>query len=836
MTVDLHRANRKNVFHYCFRSLFFLLILSNSPVFAQSTNNNPWVKIANGHLWVLSSDNVTYTPYFIKAVGYQPTPIGRYPSDWGYATTDLHKYTGMNNNIYDDPVILNRDFKLLQTMNANTIRIWSGAKSIVSCQCTNNGRDTGYITNAATTANTDKTQNTLDLAAKYGLKVIAGFWVNPLTFDASNNIGSIDDNGNPLTGQDIIKNFVNYVNTYKGNSAILFWAIGNENNYQLIGQGPVLLTTFESISSHGAAIYAWLQQNNYLDFDGNVLADVNSTAFQGALNAELISINDSTDYSTILNILITAHGTNLTPQQLSAWYALVNAMAKAAHLAEDPAYNTGGKNYHPVAIINGEIAEIGNSTDGAADFQLPDLDIWGVNAYRGQSFGTFFSDYAIKSQKPLWISEFGVDAFVTSNIPANIAGINDWTVTNPAIIAGQGQEDQTVQSSWDTALWNEIFANSNVTIGGSLMEYSDEWWKPYEFYCGNNSSSCDSTQNHFGSPYSVFPDHYMNQEWFGIMAISSNQTSSSPLQWGPDTMTPRLVYTNLQALWALPSTPTGLTATPLNAQVELVWNASPGAASYNVKRASVSGGPYTTIINWIYPTFADLPLNNGTTYYYVISAVNANGESSNSAQVSATPVLPLSPSIPTGLNATAGSGKVVLSWSASTGGATGYYVKRATTNGGPYTPIVGLGLTTLTDNKVTNGITYYYVVSAVNSSGNGSVESNNSAQVSATPIAPHSAPVQATPIDLPATPVGLKAIGGIARVTLFWKPVFRAASYKVMRLEKGSLFYTFCQIVPGPYLLDTSVVNGTTYFYKVEAVNASGQSAYSEPVSAKPTP
>ena len=55
------------------------------------------------------------------------------------------------------------------------------------------------MTNAGNTINVNTTQNTLDLAASYGLKVIAGFWVNPLTFDANNNIGSTDDNGNTLT-------------------------------------------------------------------------------------------------------------------------------------------------------------------------------------------------------------------------------------------------------------------------------------------------------------------------------------------------------------------------------------------------------------------------------------------------------------------------------------------------------------------------------------------------------------------------------------------------------------------------------------------------------------
>jgi hypothetical protein len=203
---------------FFFVSFLFVFHSSSSaqtPSNANICTQTQCVKIQNGYLSVLSSDNVSYVPYFIKAVGYQPTPVGRYPSDWGYASTDPRS---INNNIYDDPNILNRDFSLLQQMNANTVRIWNGAKSTVSCACANNGRFQDYITNAGTTANADTTQNTLDLAAAYGLKVIAGFWLNYLTFDG-NNIGSIDNNGNALSRQDIINNFVNYVNTYQGNRA-----------------------------------------------------------------------------------------------------------------------------------------------------------------------------------------------------------------------------------------------------------------------------------------------------------------------------------------------------------------------------------------------------------------------------------------------------------------------------------------------------------------------------------------------------------------------------------------------------------------------------------------
>jgi Glycoside hydrolase family 44/Fibronectin type III domain len=86
-----------------------------------------------------------------------------------------------------------------------------------------------------------------------------------------------------------------------------------------------------------------------------------------------------------------------------------------------------------------------------------------------------------------------------------------------------------------------------------------------------------------------------------------------------------------------PPAPTGLTATPGNAQVGLSWSASTGATSYNVMRGTANGGPYTTTSSPATTSYTDPGLTNGTTYYYVVTAVNANGTSGDSNQASATP-------------------------------------------------------------------------------------------------------------------------------------------------------------------------------------------------------
>jgi hypothetical protein len=89
-----------------------------------------------------------------------------------------------------------------------------------------------------------------------------------------------------------------------------------------------------------------------------------------------------------------------------------------------------------------------------------------------------------------------------------------------------------------------------------------------------------------------------------------------------------------------PAAPTGLTATAGDTQVSLTWNTVAGAASYTIKRSTTSGGPYTTIQSNVTTTsFTNTGLTNGTTYYYVVSAVNTQGESANSSQVSGVPVV-----------------------------------------------------------------------------------------------------------------------------------------------------------------------------------------------------
>ncbi len=174
--------------------------------------------------------------------------------------------------------------------------------------------------------------------------------------------------------------------------------------------------------------------------------------------------------------------------------------------------------------------------------------------------------------------------------------------------------------------------------------------------------------------------------------------------------------------------------TPANGMVTLTWN-PPGNTGgspikgYDIYRGSVTGQEmfYSTVTG---TTFTDPSLTNGRTYYYYITAVNNVGEGPRSVEVSATPVT--TPNAPSALIANAGSAQVTLNWTAPAvnGGSTvTYYRVYRSTSKGEEVFLSNSFSTSYIDNDLTDNVTYYYEVSAVNAIGEGPM----SAEVSAKP-------------------------------------------------------------------------------------------------------
>jgi len=279
--------------------------------------------------------------------------------------------------------------------------------------------------------------------------------------------------------------------------------------------------------------------------------------------------------------------------------------------------------------------------------------------------------------------------------------------------------------------------------------------------------------------------------------------------------------------------PTDLSATGGTAQVSLAWAAPTGGSapeSYNIYYSTSSGvTPATgTKISGVTGTsYTQSSLTNGTTYYYVVTAVYGVGESAASNQASATPSVPVViPAAPANLAATAGNAQVSLTWTASAG-ATSYNLYWSTTTG--VTPVNGTKISNIssasyTQTGLTNGTTYYYVVTAVDSAG----ESSASAQASATPVAPVTAPV---------APTSLSATAGNAQVSLTWAASSGASSYNLYWSTTAGVTPangTKISGITSPSYVQTGLTNGTTYYYVVTAANSGGESPASNQASATP--
>ncbi len=284
-----------------------------------------------------------------------------------------------------------------------------------------------------------------------------------------------------------------------------------------------------------------------------------------------------------------------------------------------------------------------------------------------------------------------------------------------------------------------------------------------------------------------------------------------------------------------PAAPAGLNAVGGTGQVTLSWTSVSNATSYNLYYATTSGVTTTssTKVASVSSPYVQTGLTAGTTYYYIVTAVNSTGESAPSSQASAgtasAPPVPTAPAAPAGVIATGGTNQVTLSWN-SVSTATEYNVYYATASG--VTKANGTKIANVTSPSVlanlTASTTYYYIVTAVNSTG----ESAASIQVAATTLAPVPTPTA------PAAPTGVTAVGGANQATITWPAVPGAASYNIYWSTTSGVNKTSGTKVAGvtsPYV-KTALSAGTTYYFIVTAANSVGESAASAQATATTNP
>jgi len=153
---------------------------------------------------------------------------------------------------------------------------------------------------------------------------------------------------------------------------------------------------------------------------------------------------------------------------------------------------------HPVASVYGSLP----SSETLRELSV--IDVWGANFYYGLGFhdeelggsGDLFEEWARRSGKPLFIGEYGADAWDTRN--------------NRTDYAAQAE----ALSSLTGAIVNQSSVlEGGVCLGGMVFEFADEWWKDWT----GNATTHDDTGFDWG--HGPHPDFRFNEEWWGLLDI-----------------------------------------------------------------------------------------------------------------------------------------------------------------------------------------------------------------------------------------------------------------------------------------------------------------------------
>ena len=245
----------------------------------------------------------------------------------------------------------------------------------------------------------------------------------------------------------------------------------------------------------------------------------------------------------------------------------------------------------------------------------------------------------------------------------------------------------------------------------------------------------------------------------------------------------------------------------------LKWKAVTGAAKYEIYRSYSRDGSYSKYSTQTSTAYTNSSyLTSGTTYYYKVRALDANGNAGPySAVVSVTCRLKLSaPSVTGGKDS---QGRPTLKWNAVTGAAK-YEVYRSTSRSGTYTKYSTQTSTSYTNSSyLTSGTTYYYKVRALGSDGS---------------YGPYSSVVsvtyRATSSAVPAEVTMGKATAQGSYITVTWDKAANAASYRVYRrVNNSSDWNVVASSVSGTSYTDWNVEPGVRYTYTVRGVAADGQ-------------
>jgi len=425
-----------------------------------------------------------------------------------------------------------------------------------------------------------------------------------------------------------------------------------------------------------------------------------------------------------------------------------------------------------------------------------------------------------------------------ANVSAGTLTYNDTAVTNGQtyVYAVQAVNSVGTSPASNVATANPASipgAPQNLTAAGNKGYVIVTWQAPssdggsaitgYKIWRGADAGSIVAIANVSAGTLTYNDTAVMNGQTYAYAVQAINAIGSSPASNIANASTPA----------SEPNAPQSVATVGHDGYVIVTWQApsSDGGSAitgYTVWRGP-DAGSLSPIANVTADTliYNDTAVTNGETYVYAIQATNAVGSSLASSTAIATPGVV--PSAPQNLVAAGHDGYVIVTWEApssnGTGALTGYKLWRGP-DAGSIVPIANLTADTLTynDTAVTNGQTYVYAVQAMNAVGS----------------SPASNVAIATPVSVPSAPQNLVAAGHNGYVIVTWQVPSSdggsaITSYKVWRGPNAGSIAPIADVTAGTLTYnDTTVTNGQTYVYAVQAVNAVGSSAASNIAAATP--
>ena len=337
-------------------------------------------------------------------------------------------------------------------------------------------------------------------------------------------------------------------------------------------------------------------------------------------------------------------------------------------LAQDAVYNRLQSLTSPPKLLGPECVGLYGNASGLQNFmaEMNSDTFYGVahHLYGGSTDGTpdgynttfttvLNSSNTLFPGKPRFMTEFGdikglipcANLIHNSLVVEQVSGYNHWCLMWPGDI---GLVE--IENPWGSDSW--------VNPKGYWLNPSYWSMKHYSYFIRpgyrrvqTTSSDSDVLVSSYLSPddkklVTVFVNRHTTDPVYATLNAGSFQYDQSSVYQtegeshfvslgsvsGSQLILPASSVTTVVLNRNAPLIPTGLIATELsNNRIDLAWTASAGATSYNVKRSTLSGGSYTTIsANISTAAFSDTSVTSGTTYYYVVSANTAEGESSDS--------------------------------------------------------------------------------------------------------------------------------------------------------------------------------------------------------------